>query len=646
VVKAAKCEGGATHPLDQKVNKADKDNGQAKRQIASTKGGGNADSLDNHGRMHGMSLRPKRIIMGNGDKCETMKCGNKPGSSVSHGKSSCSSFSRHQENEPPAIDSSGREGDLKEQSPARGNKCKAGGNTRRAVVNTAAGRSAGGSKTRQPDDGKSSADSKNRCSVQMPRRGDKLEGKGDLASGNESGSWIRPKSPREWQVAQENDHILGEVIKLKRMFGMVTPPKEILLDLPAHVKKYCMKEWSTLTFVNDVLCRVKHAVLSDQSTSSDQVISDDHLDQQDHDVTVQRLVPRVWRRGVFDMVHASQLGAHLGFDRVYPLACQRFYWVGMAKDFRSLLKDCHSCAVNKPSPARTKLPLCHDIPERCLERLALDVGGPFEESTAGNKYVLVIQDYFTKWMEIYCLPNQKAPTVARCVFNFICHFGCPDRLHSDQGRNFESKLFQELCNLFKIKKTRTCPYTPWSDGMVERSMKTIGSLIQTYTKPGRCDWDQYMDPLAAAYRATKHASTGFTPNKMMFGRELSHPTDLVYGRVADATMDKDAGEHVQQLESKVRAVWTQTRQALKKSADIQQKSKAPYVIDWQFEVGDIVYKILPKGGKISSKWIGPCRVTTVMSRWLLEIEHGNKRYLVNANNLKPFRELKASELAP
>jgi hypothetical protein len=93
-------------------------------------------------------------------------------------------------------------------------------------------------------------------------------------------------------------------------------------------------------------------------------------------------------------------------------------------------------------------------------------------------------------------------------------------------------------------------------------------------------------------------------------------------------------------------VWHITRQNLKKSAEIQQKSREKLVMGWDFRVDNIVYRCLPPGAKMSRKWQGPCRVTAKIVPGLLELEYGPKRFLVNANNLKPFRELAPEELAP
>ena len=106
----------------------------------------------------------------------------------------------------------------------------------------------------------------------------------------------------------------------------------------------------------------------------------------------------------------------------------------------------------------------------------MDVTGPFPVSNAGNRYVLVMMDYFRKWPEVYTVLNQEVNTVVNvCVNNWVCRYGVI--LHSDQGRNFESTIFKEMCELYGIKKTRPTPLHPQSDGMVERTHSADSTCV-------------------------------------------------------------------------------------------------------------------------------------------------------------------------
>lgn len=108
-------------------------------------------------------------------------------------------------------------------------------------------------------------------------------------------------------------------------------------------------------------------------------------------------------------------------------------------------------------------------------------------TSKGNRYVLVVEDYFTKFVNLYALPNQTAQSVARCLFaDYVLVHGVPEVVHSDQGRQFEAEIVQRLCQLLGIKKTRTAPYNPKSDRMVERFNRTlIDQLAKSWSVTSR-----------------------------------------------------------------------------------------------------------------------------------------------------------------
>ncbi|ROT79030.1 hypothetical protein C7M84_002246 [Penaeus vannamei] len=140
----------------------------------------------------------------------------------------------------------------------------------------------------------------------------------------------------------------------------------------------------------------------------------------------------------------------------------------MRRDVQERCRTCEVyCARNGPVK-KNRAPLQLYQVGAPLERVAVDIVGPFPVTTQGNRFICVVMDYFTKWPEAYVLPDHEAETVAEAlVSNFITRFGVPCELHSDQGREFESVVFQECCRLLGIKKTRTTALRPQSDGLVE-----------------------------------------------------------------------------------------------------------------------------------------------------------------------------------
>ena len=166
-----------------------------------------------------------------------------------------------------------------------------------------------------------------------------------------------------------------------------------------------------------------------------------------------------------------------------------------------------------------------------LERIAVDVLGPLPVSEKGNKYLLIVGDYLTKWVEAYPLENQRADVVTEVlVKEFISRFGAPMQMHSDQGRNFESAVFSGVCNLLGINKTRTTALHPESDGMVERFNRTLENQLAIFVEHHQKDWDDHVPLLMMSYQSAVHESTKQTPAKLMFGREVNLPLDLLFGR--------------------------------------------------------------------------------------------------------------------
>ena len=232
-------------------------------------------------------------------------------------------------------------------------------------------------------------------------------------------------------------------------------------------------------------------------------------------------------------------------------------------------KQCDTCAKYKTDGKKRRATMKSQITGVPMERVCLDIVGPFPESDQGNKYALVVTDYFTKFVEIYPIPNQEATTVSSVlVREFFSRYGVPHFLHSDQGSQFESKLFAEICTLLGIVKTRTTPFHPQSDGLSERNIKTLSRMI-AMTSQNQSNWDEHLTFISMAYRATPQSSTGLSPNFMMFGRELSMPVDIMIGTTPDTP--KSSFEYIQKLQNILSEAYKLARLNLHESAARQKK---------------------------------------------------------------------------
>jgi len=160
----------------------------------------------------------------------------------------------------------------------------------------------------------------------------------------------------------------------------------------------------------------------------------------------------------------------------------------------------------------------------------VDITGPHPRSKNGYIYILTFVDYSTKFPNAFLLRNQEAATVAKVLIDRVfAYFGTPLQILTDRNRNFESDLFAELCRRFEIDHVTTTAYKSSTNGLVERFHRTLNFILAKVVNENQKDWDEHLPYAVAAYRATPHESTGYTPNVLFLSRENRAPIDLIYG---------------------------------------------------------------------------------------------------------------------
>lgn len=145
---------------------------------------------------------------------------------------------------------------------------------------------------------------------------------------------------------------------------------------------------------------------------------------------------------------------------------------------------------------------------------------------------------FTRYAQAYTTKEQKALTVAKTLGEkLFVHYGLPNRIHSDQGRDFESKLIKEMLNVLGIQKSQTYPYHPQGDPQPERFNQTLLNMLGTLNPSKKSKWSQYIPQLVHVYNSTQNESTGYSPYFLMFGREPKLPVDVCFGRLNEESSE-------------------------------------------------------------------------------------------------------------
>lgn len=326
---------------------------------------------------------------------------------------------------------------------------------------------------------------------------------------------------------------------------------------------------------------------------------------------------------------AHDESGHQGADRTMARLSETAYWIGMGKDVSSYCNRCFTCQRTK-APTTFPAPLQPVVASRPWELVAVDIL-KVPMSHQGKQYMLVVQDYFSKWPFAIPLSDQKADTIVRILKDQVFTLmGPPQRLHSDQGKSFESHILSELCRAFGVTKSHTTPYHPMGDGLVERMNRSILNLLRGLVeKEG--DWEEHLQLLLYVYRTTKHATTGLSPYEILFG---SNPPPL-HLPTAGKISHQDPADYSHRLQGKLLELRELVEANIVESADRQKQnyhSREPQ----KLRVGQEVLLDNPIKGKLDPRWTGPWQVKEVKGPLNVKIKMDNKERVVHVNRVRPL----------
>lgn len=291
--------------------------------------------------------------------------------------------------------------------------------------------------------------------------------------------------------------------------------------------KKLQQENSSLRFKRMQIPGVKTLLVCDVSTS-----------------TVRPFITQPFRRAAFDTVHRL---SHPGTNATVKMVTQRFVWPSVKKDCRQWTKSCQECQRAKIS-RHTSAPIGSFMPPSSrFEHVHMDI--VVMPSINGFRYCLTMIDRFSRWAEAVPLQDQEAATVARAFYNaWICRFGTPLRVTTDQGRQFESHLFKHLNRLTGTTHLRTTAYHPAANGMIERFHRQLKAAIRCH--PTR-QWTDSLPTVLLGIRCAWKEDLQSSVAEMVYGQTIRLPGEfLTANRKADSSAPEfiqGLREHMQQL---------------------------------------------------------------------------------------------------
>lgn len=281
---------------------------------------------------------------------------------------------------------------------------------------------------------------------------------------------------------------------------------------------------------------------------------------------VQQIVlPAVLKDHVLESLHNH--AGHQGTERTLSLVRKRCYWPTMVKDVELHCKKCERCLVAKAPLPNIRTPISNLLAYQPQEILAIDFT-VMEPASDGRENVLVLTDIFSKFTQAIPTKDQKATTVAKVLLkDWFFKLGIPRRIHSDQGKNFESNIVKELCDMYHVAKSRTTPYHPEGNGQVERYNRTMHNLLRTLSAEQKRKWPEYLPELVYIYNSTIHSSTGYTPHFLMFGCDPILPIDHLLGISNTDFTTNSYSEYVSKHRDRLKTVFENAKKNLDDNAE-------------------------------------------------------------------------------
>ena len=356
----------------------------------------------------------------------------------------------------------------------------------------------------------------------------------------------------------------------------------------------------------------------------------------------QLVVPVRFRKSVMAIAHDSILGGHQGIRKTTDKILSSFYWPGIQSDVARFCRSCDSCQRTIHKGRVNKVPLgTMPLIETPFQRIAVDIVGPIKPSTdKGNRYILTIIDYATRYPEAVPLRSIETTRVAEALVEVFSRVGIPREILTDQGAQFTGDVMKEVSRLLSLKQLTTTPYHPACNGLVERFNGTLKQMLKRMCMERPKDWDRFIGPLLFAYRETPQASLGFSPFELLYGRTVRGPMAILkelWSGEKETSEVRSTYEFVLDLRERLEQTCKLAQEELRKATA---RSKGYYNRKSRmrrFKVGDLVLLLLPTdSNKLLMQWKGPFSVLERLGDLDYRIQIGDKAKTFHANLLKKY----------
>ena len=318
------------------------------------------------------------------------------------------------------------------------------------------------------------------------------------------------------------------------------------------------------------------------------------------------VIPHSLQQIAISIIHNTVIGGHAAAERTLFAVRRRFFWRHMYAAIKKFCDGCKTCQVNKgrahPKQMLRKFP----VPDKCFETVSTDLIGPLPVTSNGNRYILVITCFLSRYCVVKALPDKSANVVAHGLWEVFCEHCCPSILYSDSGAEFRNSVLKEMVHNFRVRHVRVAVQHPASNGLTERKNSAILMALKCFMHLN--DWDRCLPTAQLATNAAYCSSIGDSPFFVYRGKDPELPytrftkPKFSYAETLNFEQERQRREHF---------VMERVKEKLLEAADKTCRQKAKHCKNKTLRVDDRVFcrRIQKKGeSKLIPKWQGPYRI--------------------------------------
>jgi transposase InsO family protein len=301
-----------------------------------------------------------------------------------------------------------------------------------------------------------------------------------------------------------------------------------------------------------------------------------------HEDKMLLIVPKELRKRAIQMYHDTPRAGHYASKRTFIAMRNAVWWKTMEEDVKDYVDKCLVCQYYKVKKGRAPH-FPRTIPPYPFYTVSMDMVGPLATTFRGNRYILVCQDAFSKWVEMVPLTNARAATVADAFMTaIVTRYGPPVKILTDRGSQFTSALFGKLCAFLGVRSILTTAYRPQSNGANERTHQELKRYLGMFMADDGTEttfqlpWDALVKYAAWAYNTTYHAVLRMTPYEVLYNRA---PTTVALGvmggeyQIAERLVRLFDGEQLGPLSGEDRELFSQIQFDQERAQTVREKVK-------------------------------------------------------------------------